>query len=181
MRTISLAALLSLMLVPAALPAAAQTRTPPATPQPSSPSRPAAPAAAPTSGPAPAAPQQTTASFMDWTLRCSRLGPPPGTQFCEVAQGTILVPVNVTVAAPAALSAPGEGGAVVQELAWRRCLPGGCTADALLTDEAVQRMRAWNEPGRISFQDALGRTAVMPFSPRGLPQALDALAKEEGS
>ena len=50
-----------------------------------------------------------------------------------------------------------------------------------LSDEALRLLRGWTDAGRIAFQDGTGRTAVMPFSPRGLPQALDALAKEDAS
>lgn len=43
------------------------------------PAAPAAPAATPT-------PDQTTASFGDWILRCVRFAGPPETQSCEIAQ-----------------------------------------------------------------------------------------------
>ncbi len=177
-----------------------------ATPLAAQPARPAKPLAASPATPAPAVPatpQQTTASFADWTLRCSHLA--SGAQFCEVAQNvqrddrpvaqialgrpgkgqplqlTMLVPPNVAIAPAPALLAGKEGDAApVAELAWRRCLPGGCMADVALSDDAVRRLRGWTEPGRIVFADSVGRPAALPVSPRGLSQALDALAKEDG-
>lgn len=182
----------------AAVPAEAQ----PARPAPSRPTpAPAAPAAPPA---VPATPQQTTASFADWVLRCAR--PTPPAQVCEVVQGvqrddkpvaqialgrpakggalqlTVLVPPNVAFG-PAPVLLPGREGEApaLADLTWRRCLPGGCIADAALSDDVLRRLRGWTDTGRIAFLDGAGRTAVLPFSPRGLPQALDALAKEEGN
>ena len=173
-------------------PAAAQTPRPPA--------RPAAP-----STPVPATPQQTTASFADWTLRCT-LTAGSATKFCEVVQNiqqndrpvaqiaigrpvagqklqlTVLVPPNVSLQAGPGLLAGSEGeSAPVLALAWRRCLPIGCIADAALGSDVVNRLRGWTEPGRITFTDGAGRAAGLPFSPRGLAQAMDALTKEEGA
>ncbi len=178
--------LVTLCVLAAALPAAAQQR----------PAAPAAPAA-----PAPAAPitepQRTTADFGDWTLRCDRPeGRPP---VCEVAQAvqsgnqtvaqmaigravpteplrlTLLVPVSVTLGAPPRLSA-GAGAPI--ELGWSRCLPAGCFADRAMDDAALARLRALAEPGRITFTDGAGREVALPYSPRGLAGALDALARQ---
>lgn len=202
MRTIrpALAALL-LLSAAASGPVAAQTR--PAAPRPAAAPAAAAPAAQPPANPVPAAPQQTTASFGDWTLRCNRLGPAPGTPFCEVGQTvqredrpvaqiaigrpgrgqplqlTLLVPPNIVLSAPATLLGPREAEPPL-ELGWRRCLPAGCIADAPVPDEALGRLRGWAENGRVAFQDGAGRPAALPFSPRGLSQALDALAREDG-
>jgi invasion protein IalB len=156
---------------------------------------------APAAQPNPAIPQQTTASFADWTLRCSRIT--PAAQSCEVVQTitsqdrtvaqiaigriakgqplhlTILVPPSVTFGAAPSLTSTREGEPAVVDLVWRRCLPGGCMAEGTVSDDALRRVRGWIEPARISFADGSGRTAALPFSPRGLPQALDALAKED--
>jgi invasion protein IalB len=161
---------------------------------------PATPPASAATG-ASAVPQQTTATFADWTLRCSHTS--PTVQVCEVAQGinsqehtvaqvaigrvakgqplhlTILVPPSVTFADAPALVPPHDEPAVLT-LTWRRCLPGGCMADGVLTDDVMRRVRGWTNPARITFADAAGRTIALPFSPAGLPQALDALAKEDG-
>ncbi len=166
---------------------------------------PTTPGATPTPTPAPAAatpePQRTTATFGDWMLRCVR--PEHAAPACEVAQLlqdkgtlvaetvfshplrgqpmrlTVLVPVNVSLAAPARWTGgENEAGAAI-ELTWRRCIPSGCVADAPLTDDQMRRMRTRTENARVMFQDAAGRAATMPFSPHGLTPALDALTKEE--
>ena len=170
--------------------------------------RPAPPA--PPSTVVPAAPQQTTASFADWTLRCTQAAPSagsgPASKFCEVVQNiqqndrpvaqiavgrpmagqklqlTLLVPTNVSFQGGPGLLAGSEGDpAPALSLTWRRCLPIGCIADAPLDTELMTKLRGWTEAGRIVFTDAAGRPAGVPFSPRGLAQALDALAKEEGA
>jgi invasion protein IalB len=64
------------------------------------------------------------------------------------------------------------------DLVWRRCLPGGCFADATLKEENIRRLRSRAEPGRIEFKDGAGRDLAIPLVFRGLPQALDALARE---
>lgn len=174
----------------------------PALAQPARPAHTRAAAPPPVPAAVPAVPQQTTAVFADWVLRCTRID--PATKACEIVQGvqrddkpvaqialgrpgkaaplqlTVLVPANVTFG-PAPVLLPGkEGeGPALAELTWRRCLAVGCLADAALSDDAQRRLRAWTDPGRVAFLDGAGRTAVMPFSPRGLPQALDALAKED--
>jgi invasion protein IalB len=183
--------LVTLALVAAALPAAAQQR-PAAPAQPGQPAQPAAPAAPITE------PQRTTADFGDWTLRCDRPeGRPP---ICEVAQAvqsgnqtvaqmaigravateplrlTLLVPVNVALGAPPRLSV--GAGAPPLELGWQRCVPLGCLADRAMDEAALGRLRALAEPGRITFTDGAGREVALPYSPRGLAGALDALARQ---
>lgn len=65
------------------------------------------------------------------------------------------------------------------DLTWRRCLPGGCLADGAVSEDALRRVRGWTEPARVTFADGTGRIVALPFSPRGLTQALDALAKDD--
>lgn len=156
------------------------------------PAKPAAPPAVP------AEPQRTTATFGDWTLRCVR--PEGSPAACEITQTiydksqpvaqtaigrpskaealrlTILVPSNILLSAGPKFQ-PGEGEPPV-EMTWRRCLPAGCLADAALTDDQLKKLRARTDNGRILFQDGAGHDAIIPFAPKGLAQALDALAKE---
>ncbi len=170
-------------------PAFAQIAHPPA-------AAPAAPAAATA-----ADPQRTTATFGDWLLRCVR--PEHAPPLCEVAQIlydkgaavaqtvigrpvrdqplrlTALVPVNVNLTMPVRfMPAEGETGTPALELTWRRCMSTGCIADTPLTEEQLRRIRTRTENARLMFQDAAGRQVTMPFGPKGLPEALDALAKE---
>lgn len=175
----------------------------PATPSPAGQS----PAPQTPAGQAPAAaaavpePQRTTATFGDWTMRCVRPEKAPPT--CEAGQTlfdkgqpaaqtaigrahageqmrlTIMVPVNVTFATqPRFVGAENETGTPPIELIWRRCIPNGCFADAPLAEDQLRRLRARTENGRILYQDSVGREVALPFGPRGLGQALDALAKE---
>ena len=99
-------------------------------------------------------------------------------------------PLRVTAVLPVAVSFPstvqiqtGVEPAIAKgppplDLAWRRCLQSGCFADAAPTEDVIKRWRNTSEPGRILFKDAAGREATISLSLRGLPQALDALAKE---
>jgi invasion protein IalB len=117
-------------------------------------------------------------------LRCERPGTAPGAaappRVCEVAQ-TIQVqgqnapiaqiaigrlakadPLRVTIVTPANVSFPSTPRIAVEEkdsqpldLVWRRCLPGGCFADATLKEENIRRLRSRAEPGRIEFKTEL--------------------------
>jgi invasion protein IalB len=163
-----------------------------------------APAAASSAAPSvPTEPSTTTASFGDWVLRCQRLGDgEAGSRICEVAQamqaqGQKTPFVQIAIGRPAAgeplrvtlvllpdLSFPssaqvvGDGNGPVLDLPWRRCLPGGCFADAVARDDVLKRWRGLTEPGRIVVKSASGREVAIPLSFRGLAPALDALAKE---
>jgi invasion protein IalB len=151
-----------------------------------------------------APPNSTLASFGDWALRCQRLGNGAEAQrVCEVAQQirgqdqqnpvaelaigrlkkadslrlTIVLPVNVTFSSPLSFSADGK---VLEplDLGWRKCLPGGCIADALLKDDVLRRWKTQTSAGRITWTDAAGHDLAIGLSFRGLTQALDALSKE---
>jgi invasion protein IalB len=158
-----------------------------------------APAAAPVS----ADPQTTTATYGDWVLRCQRQGEGnQATKACEVVQslqlqGQTAPIVQIAIGRPAPkdplkialviapnVSFPSSPLLAVDEkdpqpasLTWRRCLPGGCMADAVIKDDILKRWRAQNERGRLQVKDAADRDMVLPFSFRGLAEALDALNK----
>jgi invasion protein IalB len=182
-----------MFLMVAAGPAAAQ----PAAPKPASPATPAA-------QPVSAEPSSTTASFGDWTLRCQRASDAAKSgRICEVAQvlqaqgqqtpiaqvalGRLAAgePLRVTAVMPVSVSFPssvqivmGEKDAKPLDLPWRRCIPGGCFADAAPGEDLIRQWRKASEPGRIVFKDAAGRELALPLSTRGLDQAVEALAKE---
>jgi invasion protein IalB len=167
----------------------------------------AAPTPAPTpraSAPVSEEPAATTASFGDWVMRCQRTGEgDKAVKSCEAAQ-TIQVqgqtapiaqigigrlspgePLRITVILPPNITLPSNVHVVTDEkddpgidLAWRRCLPGGCIAEVKLEPETIKNWRARSAPGKLSFKDATGRVVAIPFSFRGLAQSLDALAKE---
>ena len=146
-------------------------------------------------------PQLTTASFGDWVERCQRL--PGGQRVCEVAATvaasgangqtaplaqiaigrvkkseplrlTLVLPVNVGFPSAPKLAPEGQAGI---ELAWRECVPAGCYADAAFGAELQSALRD-AKAGRVEFKAAGGQTFNFAISLRGLPQALDALAKE---
>lgn len=151
-----------------------------------------------------AEPSSTLAIFGDWMLRCQRLGNGTNTQrVCEVAQQigaqgeqtlvgqlaigrlnkadslrlSVSLPVNVTLSNPPIFSIDG-GVSEPLDLGWRKCLPGGCIADAPLKDDVLRRWKTEAAAGRIIWTDAAGRNLAVGISFRGLTQALDALSKE---
>lgn len=157
---------------------------------------------APAPPPVSAEPQNTSATYGDWTLRCSKASE-AAPRSCEVVQSfqvkdqqgvfallaigkvgpkeplkiTFEMPPNVTFPSTVKLGVDEKDTQPV-ELAWLRCLPGnGCYATADLKEEQVKKWRAQSGVGRLTFKDGLGRDIPLPFSFRGLAQALDGLAK----
>ncbi|MDB5397878.1 MAG: invasion protein [Rhodospirillales bacterium] len=159
---------------------------------------------APAPAPVGAEPQNTSATYGDWILRCSRVGDGAAAQrVCEIVQPFQLQgqqgvfaqlaigrtgakdPLRVTAEMPATITFPStvklltdEKDMQPLELTWKKCLPGaGCFADAEFKDDSVKRWKTQTGSGRLTFKDGMGRDLVIPFSFRGLPQALDGLAK----
>jgi invasion protein IalB len=157
----------------------------------------------PVAPPVRADPEATTANFGDWTMRCRRLvAGQPTRRICEVAQsiqtpgaqGPIAQiaigrvgpadPLRVTVVLPPNVSFPSAPRVATDEkdpqpveLPWRRCVPGGCFADAAIDEATLRRWRALSGRGSITFLDSSGHAIPVPMSFRGLDAALDALAK----
>lgn len=148
-------------------------------------------------------PQATTATYGDWVLRCQKRseGAQP-IKTCEVAQSLqvqgqadplvqiaigrlnqkeplkIVIVITPNVAFPSTpLLSIDEKDEQPAALTWRRCLPGGCVADAVLKDDVLKRWRTQTERGRLQVKDAGNRDVILPFSFRGLSDALDALNK----
>jgi invasion protein IalB len=94
------------------------------------------------------------------------------------------IPLDARIDQPARLSAdPAQAqDAVVLPFRFCSAVRGGCFAELELRDDApLRRLRARGEqPGRVEYRDSAGREVQLPFSPRGLGQALDALAREPG-
>ena len=146
-------------------------------------------------------PQLTTATFGDWIERCQRVASGSEShRLCEVvltvvANGqtaplaeiaigrlkksdplrlTLVLPVNVSF--PSAPKITAEG-ADPLELAWRQCVPAGCFADAAFGPDSMQAWRA-AKSAKVESQSAATQKFNFAISLRGLPQALDAMAKE---
>lgn len=157
-------------------------------------------AAAPASAQTPA-PQRTTATFEDWTLRCETQGNPP-VKNCELVQAVTApgqtqpitqiaigrtnakapmkivfqLPVNVWIETGVSFLIEAKGQPVTATLRW--CNPAGCFADVDLSNDHVKRMRAATAQGRFGFKDAARRDINIPVSFKGFSAALDALGKQ---
>ncbi len=156
----------------------------------------------------PGEPEVTTASFGDWQLRCraaipAAAGQPAIPRSCEVVQSVMLQgqsapfaqlafgktapnePMFFTMVLPTNIALPSTVKVSLDEkdkqpvdLAWTRCMPGGCFASVVTKDDFIKRWRAQEESGRFTFKNSGGQDVTLPFSFRGLSRALDALAKE---
>lgn len=158
----------------------------------------AAPTSPPAAGASDGTPSATTAVYGDWVLRCNQQA---GTRLCEAAQ-TIFVqgqqnpialiavgrekpgaPMRVVVQLPLNVTVSARVQIVLKEgeppiaLNFERCVPTGCFAMAPSSDDAVRRLRAQPDAGRITYKDASDKDVAFQFSLRGLVPALDALAK----
>ena len=151
------------------------------------------------------APDQTTATFGDWTLRCDRrpdLTPPQ--RICELvlsiqkpgesaAQAQVAIgrvaagqALRVTVALPPNVALKSNPRMVIEgqrpltaTLSWTRCIAGACFADAELSSELLDILRSRTEPARLDYRDGTEREVSQSVSFRGVRPALDALAREE--
>jgi len=150
----------------------------------------------------PAEPQNTSATYGDWVLRCSRPADPAAQKVCEIVQSfsiqgqqglyaqiaigrvgpkdpmkmTLLMLPNISFPSSVKVSSSDNDPQPV-ELVWRRCTPGGCIADTELKDDQVKRWRGLSGSGHLQFKDANGRDLSVTVSFRGLEQALDGLSK----
>lgn len=150
-----------------------------------------------------------TATYGDWQLRCrnavpATAGQPAIPRTCEVTQSvvfqgqsapfaqlafgkpspneplffTAVLPINISF--PSAVRiATDEKDAQPVDLAWTRCMPGGCFASLALKEDVLKRWRAKEDAGRFTFKNSASQDVTLPFSFRGLSRALDALAKEK--
>ena len=159
----------------------------------------AAPALAQAPAPPLAPPQVTTAHFGDWVLRCESRAEAP--RACEILQSLqdqrrqpvaqfafgrvqrgqpmrliLLIPANITVAAPMLIQLPDRNAPIPVTL--RACGPRGCVAEAEVNAAHLARLRAREAQGRLEYRDALNAEVALPFSTRGFGAALDALGRE---
>jgi invasion protein IalB len=90
---------------------------------------------------------------------------------------TVLFPIDIAFDQAPTLQLAGPD-ALSLQLAWRRCFPNGCFADAPVSQDMLARLRAATTEMRISFETAERKKSNLSLSLRGLPQALDALSKQ---
>lgn len=148
------------------------------------------------------APQRTTATYEDWTVRCETRAEPPNPKTCEMVQSTQVqgqpgpvtqigigraskteplkivfqVPINVWL--PTGVKfVPAEKEAPLVS-PFKRCVPAACLADSDLKDDVVRKLRTATENGKLEFKDAAQRDVAIPVSFKGFAQAFDALSKE---
>jgi invasion protein IalB len=154
---------------------------------------------APTPG-AVSQPDNTTASYGDWVLRCQTS---VAARVCEIVQtleqqgqrGPIALvaigrpvkdePIKLVIQVPPNLSLGNNAGVRVSvadkdeaTAIFQRCLPGGCFAEVALSDDAFKRWRGFGEAGQMRYLDAGKREVALPLSFRGFPAAAEALLRE---
>lgn len=153
--------------------------------------------------PAPGAvsqPDNTTASYGDWVMRCQQS---VAARVCEIVQtleqqgqrGPIALvaigrpvksePIKLVIQVPPNLALGDKVSVrvVVAEkdeavAVFQRCLPGGCFAEASLSDDIFKRWRGFSEAGQMRYLDAGKREVTLPLSFRGFPAAAEALLRE---
>jgi len=162
----------------------------------------AAQAPAPPPAAAPAPPQQTTATYEDWIVRCETQPGPPPQKFCEMVQftqvkggGSVISqvaigrplkgqPVKLVIQLPIGVWLPTGiklmTGAKDPGLltAFKRCLPSACFTDAEISADMIRKFRTTTEAGQIQFKDGNQKDASLPVSFKGFGTAFDALQKE---
>lgn len=90
---------------------------------------------------------------------------------------TAVLPVNVLLPGMVHVSSNAKTGNEEKgglDLAWTRCVPVACFADAKPTQPVLDVMRA-EMSGQLTFKDATGRTIALPLSWKGFTNALTAL------
>jgi invasion protein IalB len=150
-----------------------------------------------------AQPPVTSTSYGDWALRCRAGGAGEvAAHLCEISQtieaqdqsgpiakisvgrpspggalhGMIILPNNVAFPSSVHVRTD-ENDKWGLEFNWLRCIPGGCFAEAELTDATVAHWHGLDSIGSIVFRDAAGDEISLPITFHGFGQALDALNK----
>jgi invasion protein IalB len=147
-------------------------------------------------------PQQTTATYEDWVVRCETRAGPPSHKTCEMAQYTqvqgqpgvltsiaigrpgkgqplkmvVQVPIAVWLPSGVQLAAGGKDPGL--SATFKRCTPAYCFADTDIKDDAIRKFRSVTEHGKLHFKDANQKDVSLPVSFKGFGAAFDALAKE---
>ena len=150
---------------------------------------------------APAPPQQTTATYEDWIVRCETQPGPPPQKFCEMVQFTqVKGGRRRDLAGRHRPSGQGPAGQARDPVADRRvaadrhqahdrregsgpahhlqALPAAaCFTDAEIKADMIRKFRTATEAGKIQFKDGNQKDASLPVSFKGFGTAFDALRK----
>jgi invasion protein IalB len=150
----------------------------------------------------PATPQQTTATYDDWIVRCETQHGPPPRKTCEMVQFTqvkgqpgvltqiaigrpvkgqpiklvIQVPISVWLPTGVRLHSGGKNPGI--SATFKRCMPTACFADTDIKDDTIRKFRSATEAGKIEFKDSNQKDIALPVSFKGFGVAYDALSKE---
>jgi len=143
------------------------------------------------------APQHTTATYDDWTIRCDKTST---LKKCDLVQTTqaqgqavsliavgrpnkteplrivFQVPINVWL--PPGVRLATDKGSDLVSATFKRCMDGGCLADAELKDDVVKKMRGETENGKLLYVDAAQKEVALPVSFKGFAVAFDAMIKQ---
>ncbi|HMK80308.1 MAG TPA: invasion associated locus B family protein [Xanthobacteraceae bacterium] len=144
-------------------------------------------------------PQRTTATYEDWVLRCENQD---SGKLCEIVQATQVqgnpnpvsqvaigkpnkteplkiafqVPVNVWLPTGIRLVVDDKDPGIAA--AFKRCIGAACLADTDLKDDALKKLRAQHENGKLLFKDATQKDVALPVSFKGFVAAFDAMTKQ---
>lgn len=146
------------------------------------------------------APQTTTATYQDWTLRCDNAVGTPPHKVCEVAQ-TIMAeggktalaqivigrpdpakPLRLIVQLPNGVWLPSNAILALDDkttvtATYKRCVQL-CFADAEIEDKTLAALKARTDPAKLLFADGTQRVVELPVSLNGFAAALDASLKD---
>jgi len=147
-------------------------------------------------------PQQTSATYEDWIVRCEIKPGPPRQKSCEMVQFTqvkgqpgvltqiaigqaakgqptplvIQVPISVWLPAGVKLTAGGKDEGL--QMTFKICVPSACIANMEIRDDVIRKLRAATDQGKLQFKDANQRDIALPVSYKGFNPAYEALLKE---
>ncbi|MBS0248682.1 MAG: invasion associated locus B family protein [Proteobacteria bacterium] len=146
------------------------------------------------------APQLTTATYDDWTVRCEVRDT---TNSCEMSQSMQIkgqsqpvsqiaigrlnktdplklvfqVPINVWI--PDNISLVVEESATTIKANFTRCIPAGCFAETDLKDDMIVKLGKVSKGGRLEFSDAGRQKIAIPVSFKGFAAAYDGLSAKK--
>jgi invasion protein IalB len=150
----------------------------------------------------PTTPQQTTATYDDWIVRCETRQGPPAQKTCEMVQFTqlkgragvltqiaigrpvkarpvkIVIQVPIGVWLPTGVKLVPDGAGAALAATFKRCTPAACFADVDVKDDVIRKFKTAAKPGKLAFRDANQKEVSLPVSFKGFNAAFEALSKE---